>query len=94
MCDSKNKNTHPNAKTVINRLSRITGHTNAIKEMYKEGKDCSEILIQIAAVKSALTNVGKIILDDHIDHCVIEAVENNNNEVLDDLKDAVDKFLK
>mgnify|MGYP006291645417 CR=1 FL=1 len=92
MCD--NHNTHPNAKQVINRLSKITGHTNAIKKMYKEGKNCSEVLVQIAAVKSALTNVGKIILDDHIDHCVIEAVENNNSEVLDDLKDAVEKFLK
>ena len=92
MCDTNNS--HPNAKKVINRLSRITGHTDSIKEMYKEGRDCSEILIQIAAIKSALTNVGKIILDDHIDHCVVEAVDNDNNEVLEDLKDAIEKFLK
>ncbi len=92
MCEIKND--HPNAKKVVNRLARITGHTNSIKIMYEEGRDCSEILIQIAAVKSALTNVGKLILDDHIDHCVIEAVENNDSEVLEDLKDAIEKFLK
>ncbi|MFW6309087.1 MAG: metal-sensing transcriptional repressor [bacterium] len=92
MCDTEN--THPQAKKVINRLSRIIGHTNAVKEMYEDGRDCSEVLIQIAAIKSALTNVGKIILDDHIDHCVVEAVDNNNDEVLEDLKDAIEKFLK
>ena len=57
---------HPNQKKVINRLSRIIGHTEAIKRMCEEERDCAEILTQIAAVKSALNNVGKVILQDHI----------------------------
>ncbi len=43
--------------------------------MAEEGRDCSEVLIQIAAVKSAVNNIGKIILQDHINNCVVNAVE-------------------
>lgn len=85
---------HPNHKSVINRLARISGHANAIKKMVEEGRDCSEVLIQLAAVKSALNNVGKLIIKDHMNHCVIQAVEEKDMEVLDDLNDAIDKFLK
>lgn len=85
---------HPNHKKVVNRLARITGHTDAIKRMVEDGRDCSEVLIQIAAVKSALTNVGKLILDDHINHCVVRAVQENDTQSLEDLRDAIDKFVK
>ncbi|MBU3812267.1 MAG: metal-sensing transcriptional repressor [Candidatus Niameybacter stercoravium] len=85
---------HPNQKQVINRISRIIGHTEAIKRMCIEEKECSEILIQIAAVKSALNNVGKLILQEHINHCVMEAVENNDMKVIEDLNKAIDKFIK
>lgn len=85
---------HPSQKKVIDRLSRINGHTAAIKRMVEEGRDCSEILIQIAAVKSALTNVGKLILDDHISHCLVKALKRGETESLEELKDAIDKFVK
>jgi len=85
---------HENTKAVINRLSRAIGHLESVKKMVEDGRDCSEVLIQIAAVKSAVNNIGKIILKDHIEHCVVEAVETNNHQVLDDLSDAIDKFVK
>lgn len=85
---------HHNSKAVINRLSRAIGHLEAVKRMVEEDRDCSEVLIQISAVRSAINNIGKIILEDHIEHCVVEAVENNNKEVLDKLNEAIDKFIK
>ncbi len=85
---------HTQKKQVINRMARIVGHTEAIKRMCEEGKECSEILIQIAAVRSALNNVGKIILDDHVNHCVTNAIKNQDKEVLKKLSDAIDKFVK
>ena len=85
---------HPNQKQIINRMSRIIGHSEAIKRMLEEEKECSDILIQIAAVKSALNNVGKLILKDHINHCIVEAVENEDDSVLEKLDDAIDKFVK
>ncbi len=89
-----NEHNHPQRKKVINRMARIVGHAEAVKRMCEEGKECSEILIQIAAVRSALNNVGKLILEDHINHCIIEAVENNDNKVLEKLNDAIDKFVR
>lgn len=85
---------HPQQKQVINRMSRIIGHAEAVKRMIEEGKDCSEILIQIAAVRSALNNVGKMILEDHINHCVLEAIENKDKEPLEKLNATIDKFIR
>ena len=85
---------HENTKAVINRLSRAIGHLESVKKMVEDGRDCSEVLIQIAAVKSAVNNIGKIILKDHIEHCVVEAVETNSHQVLEDLSYAIDKFVK
>ena len=85
---------HPNQKQIINRMSRVIGHAESIKRMLEEEKECSEILIQIAAVKSALNNVGKLVLKDHIRHCIVEAGENHDKEAIGKLDDAIDKFMK
>ncbi len=85
---------HQNTKAVINRLSRAIGHLQAVKSMVEEGKDCSAILIQIAAVKSAIHNIGKIVLQDHLNHCIVDAVKTGDQQFLDDLNHAIDKFMK
>jgi len=85
---------HENTQAVINRLSRAIGHLESVKKMVVEDRDCSEVLIQIAAVKSAINNIGKIILQDHINHCIVDAVETGDQKVLDDLSVAIDKFIK
>ncbi len=85
---------HENTKAVLNRLSRATGHLQSIKRMVEEGRDCSEILIQLSAVRSAINNIGKIVLQDHINHCVVNAVRTGDQKLLDDLNEAIDKFLK
>lgn len=85
---------HHDAKQVLNRLSRAIGHLEAVKKMVEEGQDCSQVLIQLAAVKSALNNTGKIILKDHINHCIVEAVETGDKKALEDLSAAIDQFMK
>ena len=85
---------HENTKAVLNRMSRAIGHMEAVKTMVEEGRDCSEVLIQIAAVRSAINNIGKIILEDHIKHCVADAVETGDEQVLKDLEEAISKFIK
>lgn len=87
---------HPHQETqkIINRMSRAIGHMESIKRMVEEGRDCSEVLIQLAAVRSAINNVGKILLQDHINTCVLQAARTGDHEVLEDLNIAVDKFLK
>lgn len=85
---------HKNTKAVINRMNRAIGHMEAVKNMIEDGRDCSEVLIQIAAVRSAINNIGKIILEDHISHCVVDAIETGDEQVLKDLNDAINKFIK
>lgn len=86
--------THTNTKTIINRMNRAIGHMEAVKSMVEDNRDCSEVLIQIAAVKSAINNIGKLILQDHIRHCVVDAVESGDEQCLVDLEDAISKFIK
>ncbi len=85
---------HENTRAVVNRLSRAIGHLEAIRNMVEEGRDCSEVLTQIAAVKSAINNIGREVLKDHIQHCVVDAAKSGNQQVLDDLAVALDRFLK
>ena len=85
---------HENTKAVLNRLSRAIGHLESVKKMVENGRDCSEVLIQIAAVRSAINNIGKVILQDHIQHCLVDAVENDDEQALDDLCQAIDTFIK
>lgn len=85
---------HEHTKMVLNRLSRAIGHLQSVKQMVEDGRDCSEVLVQLAAVKSALNNTGKIILKDHIEHCLVDAVEHGDHQVIVDLEKAIDQFIK
>ena len=86
--------THENTRAVLNRLSRAIGHLQSVKRMVEEGRDCSEVLIQIAAVRSAIDNTGKLILQDHLKHCIIDAAREGDQQAIDDLCQAIDKYMK
>ena len=85
---------HENTKAVLNRMNRAIGHMESIRTMIESGRDCSEVLIQIAAVRSAINNIGKVILEDHINHCIVDAVETGDDQALKDLNEAINKFIK
>ena len=85
---------HENQKAVVNRLARAIGHLEKVKSMVEDGRDCSEVLVQLAAVRSALDNTGKVILKDHMRHCVVDAVSAGDQASIDDLCTAIDKFMK
>ena len=85
---------HEHTKEVSNRLARAIGHLQKVKQMVENGDDCSDVLIQLAAVKSALNNTGKVILKDHLDHCIVHAVEEGDTAMLDEFNKAIDKFVK
>ncbi len=85
---------HERTQAVIHRLSRATGHLEAVKKMVEEERDCADVLIQLAAVQSALGAISRIILKDHIEHCLVEAVEERNMETIERLNHAIDQLLK
>jgi len=81
-------------KAIVNRLARAIGHLESVKHMVEDGRDCSEVLVQLAAVRAALNNTGKEILKQHISHCIVEAVEEGDTEAIEELNQAIDKFMK
>ena len=81
-------------KAVMNRLSKAIGHLESVKRMVERDEDCSEVLIQLAAVRSAIHNTGKLVLKNHINHCIVEAVEEHDQEAIDLLNQAIEKFVK
>ena len=90
----EHKHSHQNTKAVIDRLSRASGHLESVKRMVENGKDCSEILIQLSAVIAALNNTGKVILKDHIENCIVDAVESGDETAIENLNKAIDRFIK
>ena len=87
------QHTHEHTKAVLNRMSRAIGHMNTVKKMIEDGRDCSDVLIQLSAIKSEITGVSKVILKDHIDHCIVDAVKENDEDAIENLKEAIDKLL-
>jgi DNA-binding FrmR family transcriptional regulator len=93
-CVHSHGHVHENQKAVVNRLARAIGHLEKVKRMVEEGYDCSEVLVQLAAVRSALDNTGKVILQDHLRHCMVDAVAAGDEDAIDELCAAIDKFMK
>ncbi|MDX8366354.1 metal-sensing transcriptional repressor [Cytobacillus sp. IB215665] len=85
---------HKHRKSIVNRLARIEGHVRSVKDMAASDRDCGDLLIQLAAIRSALDNCGKLILKDHLEGCVVEAVKEGDDKVMDKLNDAIDKFIR
>lgn len=85
---------HEHTRAVVNRLARAIGHLERVKAMVEEGRDCSEVLIQLAAVRSALNNTGKVILKDHLEHCIVQAVEDHDYATIEELNRAIEQFVK
>lgn len=81
-------------KAVLNRLSKAIGHLESVKRMVERDEDCSDVLIQLAAVRSAINNTGKVVLKNHLNHCIVEAVEENDQDAIMRLNEAIDKFIK
>ena len=85
---------HENQKAVIPRLARAIGHPEKVKRMVEDGCDCSEVLVQLAAVRSAIDNTGKVILQDHMRHCMVDAVAAGDTEAIEDWCNAIEKYMK
>ncbi len=83
---------HQNA---LERLKRIEGQVKGIIRMVEDDKYCIDIINQISAVKGALNKVALIILQNHVESCVTEAVKNEDSEEkIEELIETIQKFVK
>ncbi len=88
------KHRHTHTKAVLNRMARLIGHLESTKRMIEDGRDCSEVLTQLSAVDAAIKAVSRIILKDHMEHCIIDAVKNGDEKAVEQFNKAVEQFLK
>ncbi len=75
-----------------NRLSRMMGQLNGIGKMLDENRYCGDILTQIAAVESALQAFGYLILQEHMETCVVGEIQKGNTAVVDEAVEPVKKL--
>ena len=77
------------------QLARIEGHVRAIKEMNEAGKSYVEVLHQLGAVQAALRKAARMIVDDHVDGCLMDALDlGTGQQAVSDLKQALQILLR
>ena len=81
-------------RAIVNRLKRSIGHLDKVRRMVEDGEDCADVLIHLSAVKSEINNTGKLILKQHMEHCIVEAVRENDQSSIDKMNEAIDRFMK
>ncbi|MCH4031333.1 MAG: metal-sensing transcriptional repressor [Lachnospiraceae bacterium] len=96
--EHEHEHTHTHDPEVIRkislRLAKAEGHLHSVRGMLDSGRDCSEVLLQLAAVRAAIDNAGKELLKEHISHCIVDAIRENDRHELDELNKAIDQFMK
>ena len=70
---------HASHPEIIKRLNRAKGHLASIITMLEEGRGCLDIAQQLQAVEKAVTNAKKMLVHDHIDHCLEHAVRDQSS---------------
>ncbi|MBR3554500.1 MAG: metal-sensing transcriptional repressor [Oscillospiraceae bacterium] len=80
-------------KRQLNRLSRVIGHLQHVKKMIEADEDCADVLNQLSATRSAITGLGKEIMNEHIRHCISHAIEDGDMEAVEEFQKAIEKFF-
>ncbi len=85
---------HQHTKQIADQLARTAGHVTSIKRMVEDGRECADILVQLAAVRAAIDRASKLVLEDHLESCVRSAAINGmTDEEWTGLKEALDRFI-
>ena len=92
--DHGHEHSHEHTQEVVHRLSRAIGHLESVRRMVEDGRDCSEVLIQIAAVRGAIGAVSRVILKDHMEHCIVDAIEHGDHSKIEEMNRAIDQLIK
>lgn len=85
----------PDKKQLLNRLKKIEGQVRGIQKMVEEDRYCVDILVQISAINAALKKVGFAMMEDHVHHCVSDAIQTGSGqESITELIDVIKQFSK
>jgi DNA-binding FrmR family transcriptional regulator len=88
-------NNHHDIEKLFKRINRVEGQLSGIRKMLENDKPCDEIIIQLNSAKAALQKISQIILEDHLDNCVLDALRSGKGEVhVESLKRALNQYTK
>ncbi|WP_040984760.1 metal-sensing transcriptional repressor [Oceanobacillus jeddahense] len=81
-------------KQLMNRMNRIEGQVKGVKRMIGKNEYCDDILTQMSAVQSALHSVSRLLLESHINTCVIDKLEKKDPEIISEFMTTISKIMK
>ncbi len=94
-CSGKTKDREEKEyKDLMNRLKRIEGQVRGVEGMLENNAYCTDILVQVSAITSALNSFNKVLLANHMKSCVAENIREGNDEVIDELVVTLQKLMK
>lgn len=93
-CAKTKERSEKEYKDLIHRLNRIEGQVRGIKGMVEKDAYCTDILVQVEAVKAALNGFNKVLLANHIRTCVTNDIKAGKEETVDELVDTLQKLMK
>ena len=95
MCSGKHKvRQEAEYKSLMNRLKRIEGQVRGVEGMLENGAYCTDILMQVSAITSALNSFNKELLANHMRTCVADNIRAGNDDVIDELVVTLQKLMK
>lgn len=80
--------------SLMNRLKRIEGQVRGVEGMLENNAYCTDILIQVSAITSALNSFNKALLANHMRTCVADNIREGNDDVIDELVVTLQKLMK
>ena len=78
----------------MNRLKRIEGQVRGVEGMLENDAYCTDVLVQVSAITSALNSFNKALLANHIKTCVADGIKRGDDEVIDELVTTMQKLMK
>lgn len=76
------------------RLNRAIGQLNGVKAMIDDNRYCGDVLTQLAAAESAVHSISAILLQNHLETCVVEQIEAGNTTIIDEAMQLIKKFAR
>jgi len=94
-CSGKHKSRDEKEyKDLMNRLKRIEGQVRGVEGMLENDAYCTDILIQVTAITSALNSFNKALLSNHMKTCLADSIRQGNDDVIDELLVTLQKLMK
>ncbi|MEC9488014.1 MAG: metal-sensitive transcriptional regulator [Halanaerobium sp.] len=81
-------------KKIVTRIKTVKGHLNGIEKMIEEDKDCKDIMVQIAAIKSSVDRIGHLLIENYAEQCLLDAAMGDSKKLEDKVKDTLSVIMK